>query len=151
MARITSRQAQAWFDKTKLRIPDALDMDLLAEIEIEVIARLGGAFDTSTWVDETTTPKLVRTALAKMYAAWFYQRQYSEDQSDTNDYARKLEANAEMLITGMLDGTIEIVEVVDIAPSGQAGFYPDDESSSMEATADDRSLGPEVFSMGLVF
>lgn len=148
--RITAAQAQAWFDKTKLNI-DSLDEHLLPEIETEVLARLGAAFDTSTWIDEPTTPRLVKTIISKLYAAYFYHRQYSEDTLDENTYAAKLEENAELLITGLIDGTIDLPEVVTSEPTGQPAFYPDDASSALEATADDRSLGPNVFSMGDVF
>ena len=150
MARITAQQAQAWFDKTKLTITQ-LDMDLLDLIETEVLGRLGAAYDTSTWIDSATTPKLVKTAISKLYAAWYYNRVYSEDTGTENAYATKLENNAEMLISGIVSGTIELPEVDVDLTTGQAAFYPTDESSAMEATADDRSLGPGVFSMGTVF
>lgn len=150
MARITPQMAQAWFDGTKL-VVESLDTPLLDLVETEVLGRIGAAFDTSTWVDVSTTPKLVRVTISKLYAAWFYNRQYSEEVGEQNVYAAKLEANAELLITGLIDGTIDLEEVPSGDPSGQPGFYPTDESSAMEATADDRSLGPEVFSMGKVF
>jgi hypothetical protein len=150
MARITVEQAQAWLETTKLSI-DTLDENLLDELETEILARLGASFDTGTWLDDSSTPKLVRTAIAKMYAAWVYNRTYSEDTEGQNAYAAKLEANAEMLISGMLDGTIDIPGVDPGDPSGQPSYYPNDLSSAMEATADDRSLGPAVFSMGNTF
>src|SRR3954469_6932378 len=125
MSRITAPQAQAWFDKTNLNVGSTLDLALLAEIETEVLARLGAAFDISTWVDNATTPRLVQTILSKMYAAWFYNRQYSEDVGDANEYANKLVANAELLITGLINGTIDLPEVpATDDTTGQAGFYP---------------------------
>lgn len=152
MARITLEQTKVWLDKTKVASVSTLDQDLLTEIETEVLARLGAAFDTSTWTDSVTTPRLVQTVISKVYAAWYYHRVYSEDVADDNTYAAKLEANAEMLIVGLINGTIDLPEVPDTGDTtGLAAFYPTDESSAMEADSDDRSLGPEVFSMGTAF
>lgn len=148
MARITVAQAKAWAESTKLSIV-AFDTDLLAHIEEEVIRRVSVAVTTTGWVDTATTPAIVQTAIAKLYVAWLYNRAYSEDIADGSAYADKLEKNAEMIITGIVDGTIEI--------PGQAGtggmplFYPTDSSSNSAPTATDTSLGPAAFSMGMIF
>jgi hypothetical protein len=149
MARITLAQAQGWAELTKLELP-ALDLALLNQLESEILARLGSAVAISTWIDDTTTPELVQTIIAKTYVSWAYNRQYSENQSESNDYANLLLQNAEMLITGIVEGTIEIPNVPGIG-SGTPAFYPNDASSAMEPTADDMSLGPAKFSMGKVF
>lgn len=155
MARITVREANAWVERTKFQFqtPLAQDQsDLLEQIEEEVLARIDtSAYDTSTWLDSTTTPRLVRVAIAKKFVAWVYRRQYSEDLGDNDaSYAMQLEANAETIITGIVDGSIEIPS----EPTTNAGtpvFYPTDESSASEPTWDDLSLGPEKFSMNQVF
>lgn len=148
MARINKNQAQAWAEGTKLTIA-ALDLNLLAHIENEVIGRLNSAFDTSTWVDDVTTPVLVQTIISKMYVAWLYDRQYSEDIEQGSNYADRLKANAETLTMGLLDGTIEIPGIPDVA--GSPVFYPTDASSAQPPTFDDPSLGPAAFSMGQRF
>jgi len=86
------------------------------------------------------------------YAATYYERQYSEDDAG-NPYATNLRAWADTLITGIVDGTIDLIdEPGQISPANASvAFYPTDRSSSMEPTPEDRSLGPEVFSMGVVF
>jgi hypothetical protein len=151
MARITSADAQGWGERTKLNL-GALDTDLLDQIESEVLARIHSVYDTSLWTTPSNTPRLIRTIIAKMYVSWFYNRQYSENQIDTNDYATRLANNAEMLITGILDGTIEIPDPgVTPTTSQVASFYPNDASSAQEPTIDDPSLGPAKFSMGKVF
>jgi len=147
--RITAAEAQGWGERTKLNL-STLDTDLCVQIEEEVLSRLGTVYDTSTWVDPTTTPRLVRVIIAKLYVAWFYDRQYSENQDQGNDYAALLRNNAEMLMTGLLDGTIEIPNTPADNPQ-QAAFYPNDASSAMEPTAEDPSLGPAKFSMGKMF
>lgn len=150
MARIEAKDAKGWGEPTKLDL-STLDLYLLDQIETEVLGRLNGVFTTTTWTDNTNTPSLVKVIIAKAYVAWFYDRQYSENQGEANEYALMLRANSEMLITGLIDGTIELPP--DEAPSnaGQPAFYPNDASSALEPTPEDRSLGPAKFSMGKVF
>lgn len=148
-AHITKEEAQAWAEGTKLTI-SALDTELELHMATEVIVRLDSVADTSTWVDSTSTPKIVRTIISKLYVAWLYDRQYSEDIADGSAYADRLKANAEMLIMGILDGTIDIPGVI-ATGSGTPGFYPTDASSALTPTFDDPSLGPAAFSMGKMF
>jgi hypothetical protein len=144
---ITPAEAQAWAEGTKLTIA-TLDNELELHLSTEVIDRLASAFDTSTWVDSATTPKLVRTIISKLYVAWFYDRQYSEDIEQGNNYADRLKANAETLIAGLIAGTIGLPGVADtVGPV----FYPTDASSAQQPTVDDPSLGPAAFSMGMRF
>jgi hypothetical protein len=148
VAHITVAEAQAWAEGTKLTIP-SLDTALEGHLAGEVLARLSSAFDTTTWTDAVLTPSLVRTIISKLYVAWLYDRQYSEDIEQGNNYADRLKINAEMLMTGLLDGTIELPGLPDIA--GSPIYYPTDASSALEPTEDDPSLGPAAFSMGMRF
>jgi hypothetical protein len=147
VARITRDEAQAWVEGTKFAI-SALDQNLCDHIEEEVIVQLASVFDTSTWTNETTTPKLIRTIIAKLYVAWLYDRQYSEDIEQGNNYADRLKLNAQNLIAGLLAGTISLPGIAD---TGTAVFYPTDASSANVPTKDDPSLGPAAFSMGMSF
>lgn len=149
MPHITVPQAQAWAEGTKLTIA-ALDTELEDQLAEEVIRRLQSAsIDTSLWVNDATTPKLVRVIIAKLYVAWVYDRQYSEDIEQGSNYADRLKANAEALILGLIDGTIELDPVTNVV--GEPVFYPTDASSALLATPDDLSLGPAAFSMGMRF
>lgn len=152
MARVTVEEVAAWGERTKLRM-DTLDVALLEQMETEVLARLSGQLDTTTWVDVDTTPSLIRTIIAKKFFALFYWRQYSEDVgTDENTYANKVDANAEMLIMGILDGSIIVTPG---APDeiSQPSFYPNDASSSLDPRdyPDDPSVGPNRFSINQVF
>lgn len=149
MARILLSDAQGWAESTKLPL-SSLDVSLLDQIESEVLARVSSAYDTSTWLDAATTPTVIKVIFAKTYVAWVYDRQYSENQTQGNDYAMLLRQNAEMLITGLIDGTINIPGVIPTG-SGIPSYYPNDASSAMPPTIDDPSLGPAKFSMGKVF
>ena len=151
MSLITAKMAQGWVETTKFRISE-LDTDLLDQIETETLGRISSTYDTTTWITPETTPKLVRVAIAKAYAAWAYRRAYSEDEGIDNEYATNLLSNSEMLIQGIIDGIIELPDpAVNTTGEGSPLFYPTDLSSEMEATIDDPSLGPANFSMGMKF
>lgn len=149
MARITVKQAQSWSEKTKLPITE-LDTDLLTQIENQVLGTLAQGFDTSTWLDASTTPPIVQQILSMLYVSWFYNRQYSEDQEHVNVYATLLRAEAEALMVGLLDGSI-IMPGQPISTADGPSFYPTDSSSAQEPTSYDKSLGDASFSMGVVF
>lgn len=156
MARVLAADVQAWLELTKFTVTDPIagtNLNQLLQIETEIISRVAGTYPTDylTWTNDTNTPALIKVAIAKMFAAWLYRKQYSEDlPEDDAVYAAKLEANAEMLVSGIIDGTIDIPGVTTPSAVGPT-FYPTDASSAMEPTRDDPSLGPEKFSMGMRF
>lgn len=153
MSRITIEKAQGWVEGTKFTIASLSGTDgaLLDQIETEVLARVSAAYITTTWVDAATTPALIQVAIAKKFVAWMYRKAYSEDITENDAaYAAFLEANSELIIQGIVDGSIEIPELPPSATSGPL-FYPTDASSAMEPTVDDSSLGPNKFSMGMIF
>ena len=149
MTVITVPEVRGWLEPTKLPV-NSLDLNFLPQIEVEVFARLGSVYDTTVWVDPDTTPGIVRVIITKLYAAWVYDRAYSENQGIANEYAAMLRNNAEMLLVGLIDGTIEIPGTIPIS-SPDPAFYPNDASSALSPTVDDPSLGPARFSMGKVF
>lgn len=152
--RVTVEEVRALAERTKLKV-ETMDTELLVHVEEEVIDRLSAQIpaDTiATWVDVATTPKLIRTIISRKYFAWFYFRQYSEDiGTNENTYANKLDASAEMLIAGILDGSIIIPGLaVDLST---ITFYPTDASSAMDPkdVPSDPSVGPAAFSMTKTF
>lgn len=154
MARITQDEANAWAEKTKLEptlIFAAKNIALLEQLEEEILARVAVAYSTTLWVDATTTPRLIRVAIAKSFVAWAYRRAYSEEISDADAmYAALLQANAETIIQGIIDGVIEIPGEP-VTNAGSPVFYPSDASSAACPTDEDPSLGPAKFSMNQVF
>jgi hypothetical protein len=149
MARIEKSDVQGWVEKSKLPI-ETLDAAMLTQLEAQIIGRLGGSFDTSSWTDHTNTPTLVKSVIAMTYASWHYNRAYSEDQEALNDYALWLLGRANDLLTGIIDGSI-IIDGVVPPETGSPSFYPNDNSSALDPTCDDTSLGDAKFSMGSRF
>src|SRR6266702_3549482 len=108
MSLTTGEQVKAWLEPTKLQHPDSLDVLLCTHAENEVLARISSAYDITGWTNDTTTPPLVQTIIAKLYAGWYIQRQYSEDNEVGGSWAATLLSNAEMLIAGIIEGSIQI-------------------------------------------
>lgn len=149
MAHITLAEAQAWTETSKLTLA-SLDLALESQVSAEVFARLGDGYDTSVWVDEADTPDIVRAIISMYYVSWIYDRTFSSDGANNpNDYAMRLRARADMLLTSIVQGDIDIPgEVVN---TGSPAFYPNDASSALAPTPEDPSLGPAAFTMGTVW
>jgi hypothetical protein len=149
MARVTLNEVKAWVEPTKLPIT-ALESELLSHMEEEVLIRLSSSYDISGWTNDTNTPKIVRTIISKIYASFYIDKAYSENQDEGNDYAARLNENAEMLITGLVNGDFEIPNNPPDNPS-TVSFYPTNASSAQKPTAKNPSLGGPHFSLGRVF
>lgn len=150
MARITMAEVQGWLDPTKTTL-SSLDTELLANLEEEILSRLAVVYDVSGWTTNLNTPKLVRTAISKSYASWYYDRFYSENQEEGNDYAARLQANVDSIMAALIDGRVVLPEVPEPAVSRGPSFYPTDSSSAQTPTSDDPSLGGPYFSLGRNF
>jgi hypothetical protein len=151
MSNIIVEEAQVWCERTKLDLGSSLDGGLEGQVASTVLARLGSTYNTSTWTTTLTTPPVVKTIIAMFYAAWMYNKRYSDDNDDTNAYADKLMEMAEAMLVNLLDGTTEIPGVDPTVDSGAPAFYPTDASSAECPTWDDQSLGPAAFSMQTKF
>lgn len=153
MARISVAEAQAWAEDSKLSIT-SLNLPLLTQAETIVLAKLGRAYDPLTvqnlWVNEATTPQIVRMLIALKYVSYFYDRQYSEDEG-RNPWARRLDGISEDLLQQVMRGDIDIPEVAGVTGVARAPlFYPTDASSEETGpTTEDPSAGPPSFSMGM--
>jgi hypothetical protein len=161
MAHIVLADAQAWLENTKANLT-TLDLNLEAQVSSDVLARLAEVFDdptfgVPTWMDNTTTPALVKQVIAMFYAGWFYDRQFSEMvAAEGMSYGTVLRNYAETLLEGIITGSIILVEISPNEGDTGPGFYPTDTSSSTEALAsnsnlDDKSLGPAMFAVRQVF
>jgi hypothetical protein len=153
MARITVAEAQAWGESSKIQV--TLDAPLLAHAETLILAKIGRAYDPlliqSLWVNEATTPQIVRTLIALQYVSLFYDRAYSEDEG-RNPWARRLENICNDMLEQVIRGDIDIPEVTGVTGvAREPRFYPTDASSDETGpTSEDPSAGPPQFTVGMV-
>jgi hypothetical protein len=160
IAHINVSDAQSFLENTKANLT-SLDTTLENEWATYVLGRLADTyldpiFGIQTWIDTTTTPQLVKMAIAMLYAGWYYDRQFSEEDTGTTSYGAELRANAELLIEGIISGSILLVELLPYMAETAPVFYPTDASSTTDALlentdCDDNSLGPPKFGMSKVF
>jgi hypothetical protein len=110
MPHVSLAEVQAWLETTRANL-EQLDSQLEASIADQVLARVALSYDVASWDSLATTPKLVRKIIAMKYASWHYQRAYSEDADTTNEYALMLNAQAETLLEGVVNGSLELVDI----------------------------------------
>lgn len=155
MPHILVGEAQAWLNDNKLDLGASFTTDqteLEDQISTQVLSRLDSRFDVSTWTDNSNTPALVRTIIAMLFVAWYYDQVYSDDE-EANAYAALLRQYAEANIEAILNGSQVLVEVDPdtTADLGLPAFFPNDLSSSQEPTTENPSDGGPSFLMGQVF
>lgn len=150
MTRVALSEVQAWVEPSKVNLT-ALDSELLSSLEEEVLVQLTSQYNVSGWINPATTPKIVRVIIAKTYASFHIDRAYSENQDGGNDYAARLMANANMLLTGLVSGSIDIPDVPATNSSTAPSFFPTDASSAQLSTASNPEFGGPYFSLGRVF
>lgn len=141
----------AWLEPTKLTV-STIESALSDQITEQVFSRLRNSFSNiTTWTSETTTPVLVKSIVAMLYAAAIYERAYGDDHDDTNNYAGLLRAMAEANITGLQSGILELAEDTGNQGSSAPAYFPSDASSANPASMDAPSDGGPYFTMGMVF
>jgi hypothetical protein len=161
VAHIVLADAQAWLENTKANLT-TLDLNLEAQVSGDVLGRLlevysDPTFGVPTWIDNTTTPILVKQCIAMLYAGWFYDRQFSEMvAAEGMSYGTVLRNYAETLLEGIISGSIILVEIAPNEPATEPAFYPTDRSSTTDALLtntdrDNKSLGPALFGVQRVF
>lgn len=101
-------KVQQWLSSTKLKADD-VDVDLEVSASDYVLGRLSALYVTTAWLTDTTTPSLVQDIISMFVAAWIYRRSYAEVTTDgATEFPVWLEARAEMMINGILTGSITL-------------------------------------------
>lgn len=151
MALIDVDDVQPWLEPTKLNLDHNDNLPEAPFWEDVIKSRLSAVgIDTTTWVDVSTTPSLIKSIIGMLVAASRYNAFYSESEDGGNPYADKLEARAMMLIDGIAAGTIDIIGLPDDPVTGGFGsplFYPTDTTGLL----DDEEDGEIKFTMGMRF
>ena len=120
--RVTVKEVQSWIDDTIIKIDPSDLMEEQYAFGEAVVGKLAARFDTSEWVDATSTPLLVRSCIAMLCAAWRYNILFSKSGGGTRSpYSDELEMKvwgkdeSGGIINGLLNGTIDLP--VDDAPA----------------------------------
>lgn len=152
MANFTAAEVNAWLESTELSLSE-LDPALAEQVAVQIKAQLGVLFPINEWVDENSTPDLIRSIMAMQYVANYYDRVYSDNTDETtSNYSDGMRRMIYQNIRGLQEGTIVLEELPDSYRGvGQPSFFPNDASSLQQPTDVTPSDGPPAFTMGQVF
>lgn len=155
MSYVTLQQVQAWLqiDKYDL-LPNDLDQEQVGLAADKTLSWLEQRYDTSGWLDDTSTPSMVRRIIAMLTASYTLRKAISEDDGITH-YADWLEERACKLIEGLVDGSLDLPDV-DPDPNAPASasieFYPNDASTRLwQEQGDVEGASARAFTMQRVF
>lgn len=110
MSYLSTARVQRWLETTKLTI-SAVDSDLESAAVTYVLSRLAGKYDVSGWDDSATTPGQVLDLASCLYAAWTYEKQYSEDLPiDGSNWGARLERFVAVTLDALLNGSAELMD-----------------------------------------
>lgn len=143
---VTEAAIQQWLESTKLTIT-SIDQELELSAQSTVFSQVSSRYDTSGWVDVSTTPPLIRSVVSMFIAGWIYNRAYSEATQDSNSWGNYLLSSAALIISGIVNGAVDIPDQdPDLSPLAQPIFFPDDASTQ----SDPDNFGIK-FTMGKIF
>lgn len=134
MARVTGQDVQTFLDADLYPIRENDTFPEESTFADMVFARLGQVYNTSTWLDTSTTPTLVRRILAMLIAANRYNKKHSEDDDAGNRYANKLEARAWDLIELILNDQAVLYDasLLELAELNDPKFWPTDQTGASD-------------------
>ena len=123
----------------KAEIEDAEDDLLQVDAYRFIRSKLVGTFATTTlalWLDPTTTPDVIRAIAGRLIAAKWYMEIYAEDSDEDAEYAQRIYDEAMMMIQGILDGNIVVIDPgtdepypeVNTGMLVEASFWPNDDA-----------------------
>lgn len=128
---VTLPKVQQWLETTKLTL-SSVDEELAESAREVAFASLVNSYDTTVWVDSTTTPKLVQSAISMLVAAWEYNRAYSEE-GGLATYGNDLEEKAYALLSGIAEGQVALEEYPTVGATAETiSFFPDDSTGALE-------------------
>ena len=152
--------ANAHLDGTKIEFASNSDAAKEASVaDAFVRARLSDTFPdhVANWDYDGSpeaTPAIVRTIAGMLMAAQRYERLYSEETLDGNDYAQRLRDRATLMLDGIVAGQLSLDDVAyDIDTLTEAMFYPNDATVIVDPAPVGLSAGDpdRRFAMDTVF
>lgn len=133
---INETDVNAWLEQQKTQVTEIEDA-LAGQIADTVIGSVSQRYRVGSWLAPESTPLLIKRIISMFYAGYFYHRTFSND-SEPGVYGDRLLADAQVLLDGVVNGTINIPSDVSI-PVLTVSDYP--------LIADELRFTNPVFSM----
>ena len=129
---INAQDIQTWLDGTKLTVA-TVEIGLEEVAKTEIFSAVALQYVTTGWIDESTTPLLIRQLIGMQVAAWLYRRAYSETELASPNYADILEQHIASIIAGIIMGTIDLIDVPGVVGvAGGPTYWPDETTGSSQ-------------------
>jgi hypothetical protein len=126
MSHVIAEEVQVWLNNTRLTLSEIDDQFEAAAASV-IFARVATRYDTSGWVNDATTPGIVRVALSRLIAAYEFRKAYSEVTADTaGSYADWLEVGAMSIADSIANGIIDLPGVSETTSPSSPLFWPND-------------------------
>ena len=140
MSLVSVDDVQAWFTDDRLSLEVTDDLPEEPNVSAEVLSTVAARYDTSTWIDRSTTPELIRSIISAQVAAIRYRKHYA-DQVDELSYADWLDQWAMHILKGIVGGAIALLDIPaeDLLVAQTAASIsglPDDDSEAAKFTMD---------------
>lgn len=151
MSYVDSEKVQAWLESSKFPIVSVNPNFEETAVNL-IFAELSQRYDTTTWVDSSTTPPIVLNILAMQIAAFEYRAAVAQEDG-LEHYSDKLEARINQLVSAIATGALSLPSdyPVDSTSSlgGGAEIFPTDASTALEDW--EEGATPMSFTMTLEF
>ena len=109
MTYLNTALVDAWTNTEKVTWAAVVDESLDSQVASQVLARVSKAFDTSTWIDTDTTPRLILSIIAMNYVGRKFQEMYGDD-SLNSDYGTAIITDANNLLINLLAGDLILTD-----------------------------------------
>lgn len=128
---ITLDDVQSWFTTDRLSLELTDDIPEESNISPQVLAVVSNRYDTSTWIDPTSTPRLIRSVIAARVAALRYRKVYADQMEGEFEYSTWLEEWALTTLNGIADGSLPLLDVptddlTEAQSAASISFFPTD-------------------------
>lgn len=151
MSYVSVRNIQAWLERSKFPI-SSVNQEFLETAKNLLFAELGQMYDTTTWLDEDTTPSIVLNCMAMQIAAFEYRAAVSQDGGE-DTYANILEERLQKVICSITSGALVLPDTFPVDTTSSVGggpaFFPTDISTELESWEEGSS--PMSFTMNMEF
>jgi hypothetical protein len=143
------KDIQSWLQQSKYAI-SSVDSGFETAAVAYVFGEIQQRYDTSSWVNATTTPDLVLIALAMQVASYELRRAAGEEDGRTT-YADFLDQRACKLVDSIVTGAVVLEgATVSTGSLGQGpAFFPDNGAELRDPS--DPTFAPAYFSMSQIF
>ncbi len=105
---LKKESVNAWSNSDKVTWA-TIDTELESQITSQVLGRVSRVFDVSAWYDSNTTPKIILSVMAMIYAGRKFQELYGDD-SLNSDYGTALITDAKNMLQNILDGDMDLFD-----------------------------------------